>query len=105
MGKCYSCIPFLDETDLDSYVIPHEHLIEEFAENGIPRSKLHPFGIPVDKTFHSWRSKEEARREAAEAFGWDIPLQSNWFLIMTGSMGFGNTQSIIDETISQSLTT
>lgn len=98
----YTCIPFLDETDLDSYVIPHEHLIEEFAENGIPRSKLHPFGIPVDKTFHSWRSKEEARREAAEAFGWDIPLQSNWFLIMTGSMGFGNTQSIIDETISQS---
>jgi processive 1,2-diacylglycerol beta-glucosyltransferase len=98
----YTCIPFLDETDLDSYVIPHEHLIEEFAENGIPRSKLHPFGIPVDKTFHSWRSKEEARREAAEAFGWDIPLQSNWFLVMTGSMGFGNTQSIIDETISQS---
>ena len=99
----YTCIPFLEETDLDSYVIPHEHLIEEFAENGIPRSKLYPFGIPVDKPFHCRRSKEAARREASETFGWDIPTHNNWFLIMTGSMGFGNSQRIIDETINQSL--
>lgn len=99
----YTCIPFLDETELDSYVIPHEHLIEEFAENGIPRSKLHPFGIPVDKHFHSACRKEEARQEVAELFGWDIRQDSNWFLIMTGSMGFGKAQDIIDETIRQSL--
>lgn len=99
----YTCIPFLEETELDSYVIPHEHLIEEFAENGIPRSKLYPFGIPVDKTFHCGHSKQEARREVAETFGWDIPIDSNWFLVMTGSMGFGNTQTIIDETVRQSL--
>ena len=35
----YTCIPFLDETSLDGYVIPHEHLIEEFAGCGIPREK------------------------------------------------------------------
>lgn len=98
----YTCIPFLDETELDSYVIPHEHLLEEFAMNGIPRSKLHPFGIPVDSCFHRSSPKTEARTEAASLFGWNIRTDRNWFLVMTGSMGFGNTQDIIDETIRQS---
>lgn len=99
----YTCIPFLDETSVDSYVIPHEHLIEEFTVNGIPREKLYPYGIPVDESFYTSISKIEARNTVAEDFGWDIPLFNNWFLIMTGSMGFGNTQEIIDETIRQSL--
>lgn len=99
----YTCIPFLNETSLDRYVIPHEHLIEEFVNNGIPRSKLFPYGIPVDKTFFRHSDRAEARSEAAKAFGWDIPIWNNWFLIMTGSMGFGHTQKIIDETIRQSL--
>lgn len=99
----YTCIPFLEETELDGYVIPHEHLIEEFAQNGIPRKKLYPFGIPVDKVFHNSASKLAARHKVAETFGWDIPEWHNWFLVMTGSMGFGNTQEIIDETIKQSL--
>ena len=99
----YTCIPFLDETSVDSYVIPHEHLIEEFTANGIPREKLYPYGIPVDESFYTSTSKIEARNTMAEDFGWDIPLFNNWFLIMTGSMGFGNTQEIIDETIRQSL--
>lgn len=99
----YTCIPFLDETELDSYVIPHEHLLEEFAMNGIPRSKLHPFGIPVDSCFHRSSPKTEARTEAASLFGWNIRTDRNWFLVMTGSMGFGSTQEIIDETIGQSL--
>ena len=40
----YTCIPFLEETELDSYVIPHEHLIEEFALSGIPRKKILSLG-------------------------------------------------------------
>jgi len=36
----YTCIPFLSETELDKYVIPHEDLIEEFVEKGIPRVKI-----------------------------------------------------------------
>ena len=99
----YTCIPFLDETKLDSYVIPHEHLIEEFAANGIPREKIYPFGIPVDDRFFLYSSKSEARKRTAQLFGWDVQLWNNWFLIMTGSMGYGNTQDIIDETIRQSL--
>lgn len=99
----YTCIPFLDETELDYYVIPHEHLIEEFADKGIPRTKLLPYGIPVDDAFHFNWSKEAARTKLCRSNGWDIPLWHNWFLVMTGSMGFGSTQEIIDETIGQSL--
>ena len=98
----YTCIPFLDETELDSYVIPHEHLIEEFVSKGIPRTKVHPFGIPVDNSFFSKNNRKEARQKVAKTFGWDIPIWTNWFLIMTGSMGYGNIQEIVDETIRQS---
>ena len=98
----YSWIPFLDETALDYYVIPHEHLIEEFTSNGIPREKLHAYGIPVSDIFFKTAPKFIARKQIAEHFGWDIPAWKNWFLVMTGSMGFGSTQEIIDETIRQS---
>lgn len=100
----YTCIPFLDETIMDCYVIPHEHLIEEFAEKGIPRAKIFPFGIPVDSAFHRTGPKVMARNRLIRMFGWnDTPTYNNWFLIMTGSMGFGSTQEIIDETIRQSM--
>lgn len=112
-GKCrlptifvmtdYSWIPFLDETVMDYYVIPHEHLIEEFTANGIPREKLRAYGIPVSENFFQSYPKAVARKEIADYFGWDIPSRNNWFLVMTGSMGFGSVQEIIDETIRQSL--
>ena len=98
----YTCIPFLDETDLDCYVIPHEHLIEEFTSNGIAREKIYPYGIPVDQTFFRIGSKPEARKVLAQIFGWEISMHKNWLLIMTGSMGFGNNQKIIDEILRQS---
>lgn len=88
----YTCIPFLDETSLDGYVIPHEHLIEEFAGCGIPREKLYPFGIPVDSRFLTSSPKSAARKEVAQTLIPGIPKGHNWFLVMTGSMGFGNTR-------------
>lgn len=93
----YTCIPFLDETSLDGYVIPHEHLIEEFAGCGIPREKLHPFGIPVDSSFLTSSPKSAARKEVAQTLIPGIPQEHNWFLVMTGSMGFGNTHGLINE--------
>lgn len=98
----YTSIPFLNETEMDYYVIPHEHLIEEFVTNGIPRDKLRPYGIPVSDAFFTRAPKTESRKKIAETFGWEVPLHNNWFLIMTGSMGFGDTQGIINELIFQS---
>ena len=42
----YTCIPFWEETNCDYYILPHPDLVEEYAEKGIPREKLIPFGIP-----------------------------------------------------------
>jgi len=93
----YTCIPFLSETELDKYVIPHEDLIEEFVEKGIPREKIYPIGIPVDeRKLLVTHEKESARRSIASELGWGEDSGGNWYLIMSGSMGFGNLGDLID---------
>jgi len=93
----YTCIPFLNETECDAYVIPHRHLIEEYVEKGLPRQKLYPFGIPVDEDKFSTRiPKVEARKSANEIFGWDESANGRWLLIMGGSMGFGKVGELVD---------
>lgn len=92
----YTCIPFLPETELDRYVIAHEDLVEEFVEKGIPREKVVPIGIPVSLTKERI-PKEEARRLADKEFGWDDGAdKGKWFLLMGGSMGFGNMGDLLE---------
>lgn len=99
----YTCIPFLPETELDKYVIAHEDLIEEYVEKGIPREKIVSVGIPVDEDrFTDRKDKAVARKMACDSFGWEeTPAESNWYLIMSGSMGFGNLGGLIDELLSK----
>ena len=47
----YTCIPFWEETQPDYFFIPHRELSREFIRSGIPREKLVPLGIPVQRTF------------------------------------------------------
>ncbi len=93
----YTCIPFLPETELDRYVIAHEDLEEEFVEKGVPREKVFPLGIPVDEERYGVRmDKEKARSLVCSEFGWArTPENAGWFLIMGGSMGFGNMGGLI----------
>ena len=94
----YTCIPFLKETKLDRYVIPHEDLIEEFAEKGMDRSRLVPVGIPVNEELFSRHiPKMEARRQLEDMTGWEASSEDDrWFLVMGGSMGFGNMESLLN---------
>lgn len=93
----YTCIPFLPETCLDKYVIAHEDLVEEYVEKGIPREKIVPIGIPVDEQKFTARvEKSEARRRACEIAGIENS-DGRWFLVMSGSMGFGNLGGLIAE--------
>lgn len=85
----YTSIPFWEETRLDAYVIPHKDLISDFTSKGIPEEKIYPFGIPVNTKFNEKISKAEARDILK--IEQDKPL----YLIMTGSMGFGNIGSLI----------
>lgn len=89
----YTCIPFWEETELDGYFIPHIDLIDEFAGKGISRKILIPTGIPVHEKYKCNISKEAARKKL------DLHKYSHIFLVMTGSMGFGNVKNIVKELV------
>jgi len=89
----YTCIPFINETELDMYAIPHQDLIDEFVNSGIPREKIIVTGIPVNNTEISL-PKKEARELANYTFRWS-DSQGYWFMIMGGSMGFGNIAQLL----------
>ena len=100
-GKCnarlyavstdYSCCPFFEELEVDRYFIPHASLIPEFVDRGIPEEKLCVTGIPVSERFLQKTDKREARERL------HLPQEGKIALIMTGSMGFGNTKAIAEE--------
>lgn len=84
----YTCIPFWEETELDRYFIPHEDLMEEFVARGIAREKLIPTGIPVSERFNRRLLQSKARSRLG------LPQDEMLYLVMTGSMGFGNTADL-----------
>ena len=84
----YTCSPIVNETAMDTYFIPHEDLIPEFAENGIPTEKLAPVGIPVRHAFFD----RVDRCTAKERLG--IPAYQRTILLMGGSMGCGPIEEL-----------
>lgn len=88
----YTCIPFVEETECDALVIPHEDLRGEFLRRGVPEEKMYCFGIPVGAAFFGHhQTKEEARR----ALG--LPEKLPMYLIMSGSMGFGHAGDLTEQ--------
>lgn len=83
----YSYPPFLGDTKLDYYFIPHASLAPEFSRY-IPKSQLIPSGIPVSRAFSKKTDKMEARRALK------VPEDKKAVLIMTGSMGYGQTEEL-----------
>lgn len=59
----------------------------EFSGKGIPQEKLIPTGIPVSRRCLQKTPKAEARLLLG------LPEQEKVFLVMTGSMGFGDISS------------
>lgn len=89
VGTDYTCIPFTEETEADYYFIAHEDLVEEYVKKGISREKLIPTGIPVSDRFRSLPSRKEARKTLGMA------AEGHCILIMTGSMGYGKIESLV----------
>jgi processive 1,2-diacylglycerol beta-glucosyltransferase len=87
----YTCTPSTGNSELDHYFIAHEELIDEYAENGIPRSKLIPAGIPVRQEFYEQVRKEEARKQLG------VPADRQSVLLMCGSMGCGPVEEMTRE--------
>ncbi len=85
----YTCIPFWEETRMDSFVIPHPDLMEEFIRKGIPKEILKPLGIPVKTPFLKRMEQKQARARLG------LPPNQPIALIMSGSMGYGNLEKLI----------
>jgi len=95
----YTCSPFWEETELDYYVIPHEDLIDEFLRRGIPKEKLLPFGIPIKPEFYVKIPKEEARRRFCRLHNINFDASKPWYMIMSGSMGYGRMHQLVNAII------
>ena len=92
----YTSTPLWEETTPDYFFIPHEDLAEEFVKKGIPMEKLVPTGIPISPRYNVKIDKAEARRRLC------IPEDALVYLVMTGSMGFGNISDIVSGIIENS---
>ena len=84
----YTLTPFWEETECSEYIIPHPSLADECVERGLPREKLHPFGIPFSPRILSSLTKEEA----CEKLGLDKDKKT--ILLIGGSMGAGKLTAL-----------
>jgi len=85
----YSCVPLLNETELDAYFIPQRDLVEEFIDQGLPREKLYPLGIPVCDRYGQKQEQDAARRELG------LLGYAHVVLLMSGSMGAGPVEALV----------
>lgn len=93
----YDALPLMKDLEVDGIVIPHPHLIEECVAIGAHRELLHPFGIPVSEECWHHNDRKAAREECIGILsgGKGIRSSADWYLIMSGSMGFGKTGELI----------
>lgn len=87
----YTCSPFLEETRLDGYFVPHEEIRQEFIRKGADPKRIIVTGIPVSERFRHHTDKQEARRQL------QIPADKPILLIMTGGVGCENMLSLCHE--------
>ena len=84
----YTCIPFIEETDLTGFFVPCQETRDYLISKGFPGEKLFVTGIPVDDSFRLHPGRQEAR----EALG--IGMDRKVCLVMTGGVGCDNMQSL-----------
>lgn len=82
--------PYWEDTDIDYYITASELLTHQAKKRGIPKEKLLPIGIPIKPKFAEKMGKKEAR----ELLGLE---DKKTVLVMSGSMGYGKVEKIIDE--------
>jgi len=84
----YTLTPFWEETVCDEYIVPHPLLIDECVKRGLPKERLHPFGIPFSPRILLDISKEEAKRELL------LDTSKKTILLIGGSMGAGKLSKL-----------
>lgn len=92
----YTCTPFWEETDVDVFFIPHEDLRAEYEHKGFAPGRLIATGIPVSARFCADTPRGQARARLG------LPAGGRVFLVMTGSMGFGEILDTVAALLAQS---
>lgn len=87
----YTCSPIAEVGHQDVYLIPNEHLRDEFSSKGIDKARITAVGIPIREMFEINLPKEKAR--IAEG----IAKNHTHLLVMGGSMGCGPIRKIVNE--------
>lgn len=91
----YTCIPFLEETDLDLVFVPDRSLLPEFTSRGMDPAKLAVTGIPVSERFRAETPAAEARRAL------ELPEKVPAFLVMTGGEGCGDAVTLTSRILTE----
>ena len=85
----YTIHPFTEDVEMDVLYVPHEDMIAECRERGVPEDKVRAVGIPVGLNCLPCDDKAAAKRDA----GLD-PARKE-VLLVGGSMGAGNLPDLI----------
>ena len=93
----YTNIPFLPETDIDGYFVPHEDIKEQLVQREMEAEKIYCTGIPVDMKFAEHYEKHQAR----EMLG--MPQDKKIFLIMTGGVGCENMIKLCNDLMKRNI--
>lgn len=84
--------PYWEESlHFDYIVTPNELLNRQAQAKGFTDSQILPLGIPIDPKFGEEISKTEARTRIG------LETQKTTILVMGGSMGYGDMESMIEE--------
>ncbi len=73
---------------VDAYSVACDDMVAATCGLGVPREKIHPFGIPVHEAFFQPEETPEERSQARRALGLDPDLPT--LLFMAGSFGVSN---------------
>ena len=92
----YTCSPGVAQPVTDIYFIPHDSLRREFMQKGIKQDALCATGIPVRTQFSVRAARQDAKARAG------IPAQCPHLLMMCGSMGCGNMETLLEQLIRKS---
>ncbi|MCX7746071.1 MAG: UDP-N-acetylglucosamine--LPS N-acetylglucosamine transferase [Clostridia bacterium] len=84
--------PFWFHDYTDAYVVAHEYMKLQMVKRGIPEKIIHPIGIPVASGF----LQKKDRKEILKELRLDEKLT---FLIMGGSLGFGEIKDTFSSLI------
>ena len=74
---------------VDAYIVPAAEVKTRFLEHGIPESRIHVYGIPVDPVFLDPLDRPSLYRK------WNLDDQHPIILVMGGGSGFGPLQELM----------